>query len=450
MTHSSEVDTGLADYEIQGELGRGGFGQVLLARHRILGRLVAVKQISPAAMHDDDAVARFRREAALLAALDHPGIVRVYDFRTGPAGAVLILEYVPGQSLRQALDRGPMPVPRALSVLADVAAALAAAAARGIVHRDVKPANVFLLPDSRAKLGDFGIARAADTRLFRTADGMLTGTPAYLPPECLLPEYEPHGHGDDYSFAVMAYEMLVGVLPFQGEGLVLLGQHGHRAPAAPELHRPGFPPAATEALLAGLAKEPAGRLPAVALATRLAAVPEGDWPPPAAHRPVGDDTTQVDPLPRTTLGAPRPGVPAARRRWRSPAQLALLAIGAAIVAVVVAVVLVVRAGPGRLQVEGMALEVTPSVGQCPRADFEFVAVVRTNGASGQLRLQWTRPDGRRTDVLSVAVADGQRRAQARLEFTVTGGGPLTGTATLAVLGPDRLTSAPAPISYRCP
>lgn len=447
MTHFSEVDTGLSDYEIQGELGRGGFGQVLLARHRILGRLVAVKQISPAAMHDGDAVARFRREAALLAALDHPGIVRVYDFRTGPAGAVLIMEYVPGQSLRQALDRGPMPVPRALSVLADVAAALAAAAERGIVHRDVKPANVFLLPDSRAKLGDFGIARAADTRLFRTADGMLTGTPAYLPPECLLPEYEPDGHGDDYSFAVMAYEMLVGVLPFQGEGLVLLGQHGHRAPAAPELHRPGFPPAATEALLAGLAKEPAGRLPAVALAARLATVPEGDWPPAGVHRPAGDDTTQMDPLPRTTVGTPRAALPAERRRrWRTPVLLGLLAV--ALVAVL-AGFLLTRA-PRPLQVEGVTVDVTPAVGQCPRADFAFVADVRTNGAAGQLRLQWTRPDGRRTDVVSVAVADGQRRAQARLEFTVTGGGPLTGTATLAVLGPDRLASAPASISYRCP
>lgn len=114
---------------------------MVLARHRIVGRLVAIKRISAALLNDPDAVARFRREAAVLAALDHPGIVAVFDFRSAPAGAALVMEYVPGQSLRRALDRGPMPVPLVLPVLQDVAAALAAAAGRGMVHRDVKPAT---------------------------------------------------------------------------------------------------------------------------------------------------------------------------------------------------------------------------------------------------------------------------------------------------------------------
>ncbi|MBA3523581.1 MAG: protein kinase, partial [Geodermatophilaceae bacterium] len=162
-------------------------------------------------------------------------------------------------------------------MLADVAVALDAAAHHGIVHRDVKPANVFLAPDGSAKLGDFGIARAANPALFRTAAGMLIGTPAYMSPESIQGEREPDRHGDDYSFAVMAYEMLVGVLPFRGEGLSLLGQHGFATPRSPlEIH-PTFPAAAADALLAGLVKDPDRRLPAIALAGALRAMPAEAW-----------------------------------------------------------------------------------------------------------------------------------------------------------------------------
>ncbi len=108
-TESLMADRGMPPgYEVLGELGRGGFGEVVLARHTTLDRLVAIKRIPVAALHYAEAVARFQREARVLAALDHPGIVAVYDFRLGPLGAALIMEYVPGQSLRQALDRGPL------------------------------------------------------------------------------------------------------------------------------------------------------------------------------------------------------------------------------------------------------------------------------------------------------------------------------------------------------
>lgn len=442
----------LADYEVLRELGRGGFGTVELARHRELGRLVAIKRISPSALGDPDAVARFRREAAVLATLDHPGVVAVHDFRRNAAGAALIMEYVPGQSLREALDRGPLPTDLALRVLHDVADALAAAHQRGIVHRDVKPANVFVLPDGRAKLGDFGIARAADSRLFRTADGMLTGTFAYLPPEYLLPGHDPDPRGDDYSFAVLAYEVLVGALPFQGEGLALLGQHGHRPPADPELARPGFPPAATAALAAGLAKDPGLRLSAVGLVGRLATVPASAWPP-ATVRPGSAPSGRTVMEARVPASAVPP-IPVPRRSlrwWRRPGGRATAVTAAAVLAVAVTTAVLLTRGPEPLRVESVdVVAAAPVEGRCPSAEYVFVATIQTNGGAGDIRFEWIRPDGQRTAVQTVSASDGQSQAEARLTFTVTGGSALDGSATLAVLDPGSARGVSPPIAYRCP
>ncbi len=441
----------LPDYEVLAELGRGGFGEVLLARHRILGRLVAVKHIPAQALADPEAVARFRREAQALARVQHPAVVSVYDLRLTDTSAVLLMEYVPGESLRQTLDHRVVPAPAAIAILADVADALGAAAAVGIVHRDVKPANVFLLAGGRAKLGDFGIARIADAEVFRTRDGLLTGTPAYLAPESLLPEHEPDSRADDYGFAVMAYEMLVGQLPFRGEGLSLLGQHGFVTAASPAQVVQGFPPDAAEALLAGLTKDPLQRLPARELVARLRAVPIDAWPPPPPPAGTAQAATSTllgqAPPARVIPPVPRPVAARPARRRRTPIVIAL---AGSLVIAGAATVTVVSTQAAELAVVAATVTVDPAEASCPNARYVFTARIATNGAAGRLRLRWLQPDGERTGTTAVDVVKGQDPVTARLQFDVTGGEPLRGSARLEVLSPQRLTAAPVQVSYRCP
>lgn len=470
----------VAGYDIIREVGRGAFGEVLLARHRILGRLVAVKHIPSAALADPDAIARFRREARVLAALDHPGVVRVYDFKLGEGRATLIMEYVPGESLRARLDRGPISPAAAIVVLSDVADALAAAAERGVVHRDVKPANVFLLPDGRAKLGDFGIARVTtDPAVFRTSTGQVSGSPAYMSPESIFGSGEPDARGDDYSFAVMAYEMFVGELPFVADDLPsLLGMHQFAAPRPPGTVVPGFPAAATDALLGGLDKAPANRLPAAALVQRLRAVPSAEWPAAAAAGQPGSPPRAAPTLVRpragagTELPAPAAGAvetglapaaphveppvyrPPARRRGSLRVRpVWLAAAGTVLVLAVAGVLLSARdTGPRSLDLRGATVTVSPAngVGRCPRAHYDFVARIATNGARGTLRIQWVQPDGQRTAVSMVRVRAGQEQVIARLQFDVTGDSTLHGAAVLRVLTPREYATPPVAISYDCP
>ena len=261
-------------------LGAGGFGEVVLARHRRIGRLVAVKRIHEHALADTEAIDRFRREARVLASTNCPSVVQVYDLQVDEKGAQLVMEYVPGQSLAEMLELGPLAAADALVLLKDVADALAAMAERGIIHRDVKPGNVFVLPDGHAKLGDFGLARAlTDPSAFRTAGGPAMGTPAYFPPEVSQGVSEPDARSDAYSFAVMAYEVLTGGRPFDApDALSLITAHWHNDPKPAAAVLPGFPDAAWRILSEGLDKDPGKRLLPVTLVSRLAAVPVAAWP----------------------------------------------------------------------------------------------------------------------------------------------------------------------------
>ncbi|MDQ4039375.1 MAG: serine/threonine protein kinase [Actinomycetota bacterium] len=454
--HSADTDDpALPDYEVLRELGSGGFGQVLLARHRVLGRLVAVKKIHSAALSDADSVARFRREALALARLQHPAIVAVFDLRLTETSAVMVMEYVPGQSLHQALSRSVIPAPIAISILGDVADALAAAASVGIVLRDVKPAIVFLLPGGRAKLGDFGISRIADAGVFRTRDGQLTGTPAYMAPESVLSDREPDNHADDYAFAVMAYEVLVGQRPFEGEGLAVLGQHGFVMPHSPMEVLTAFPPAAAEALLGGLEKDPVLRLPARELVSRLRCVPENAWPPPPEPTDAGASTgatllgKAISPAAaRLPIPVPVPlPVPARSSRRRRTVLLAVLGL---VLALSVAAATIVARNSASLSIVGAAVTVESAVGHCPSARYLFTATIETNGVAGALELRWRQPDGERTDPTILDVRDGQGAVIARLQFDVTGSQELRGAAELELLSPQRLTAEPVDISYICP
>jgi serine/threonine protein kinase len=347
-------------YEFVRVLGGGGCGWVALARQSALNRMVAVKTLY-AGRYDEDERRRLEREGRALARLRDPRIVAVYAMETVGEDLCLVIEFVDGTDLRAALDAGMLDGHARLRVLTDVATALDRAAAAGIVHRDVKPANVLLTRSGAAKLTDFGLARVtAAAGAFRTAGAVVIGTPRYMPPEQIIdPEHESPA-GDAYSFAVLAYEALVGVAPFpQEDALQLFWHHTNAAPPSPRTRLPMISVEAEAVLLAGLAKDPAMRPMPGQLMSVLNAHPE-DWAHHVAIAPMPAAPNTADgaapspvltspasgPVSRIVADHSRPWVDApvyrppvrSRRRLRIPPAL----VGVLVALVVVAIILIVR------------------------------------------------------------------------------------------------------------
>jgi serine/threonine protein kinase/uncharacterized protein YecT (DUF1311 family) len=209
------------DYELIREVGQGGMAAVYLARHRDTGKLVAIKAIRARYLDDPDAIQRFAREARTVADLDHPNIVRTEAIEEiGDRAVAIIMEYVPGGTVRDRLrEFGAFSAEHAESVLRDVANALGYAHERGIVHRDVKPENVFLERlTGRALLSDFGIARRVEDDVQITLLGASLGTPQYMSPE-QIDGGQVDGRTDIYSLGVLGWELLTGRRPWAGENL---------------------------------------------------------------------------------------------------------------------------------------------------------------------------------------------------------------------------------------
>jgi serine/threonine protein kinase len=210
-----------SDYEILGELGRGATAVVYRARDRELGREVAIKVIRPKYADDDETVARLAREARTVAQLQHPNIVTLYAVRRVRDGSLaLVMQLVPGRTLREILNsRGACTFGWVDRVLRDVGAALAHAHQRGIVHRDVKPENIFIDETTgQALLSDFGVARSLEPDSQLTATGTAIGTPAYMSPE-QIDGTTLDGRSDLYSLGLVGWEMLTGRRPWEGESL---------------------------------------------------------------------------------------------------------------------------------------------------------------------------------------------------------------------------------------
>jgi eukaryotic-like serine/threonine-protein kinase len=221
--------TRLGSYEILAPLGAGGMGEVYRARDASLGREVAIKILPSGLAADTESLARFEREARLLASLNHPGIATIHGIERGEGGPFLVLELVEGETLGERLTAGPLPVPEALKVCRQIADALAAAHDRGVVHRDLKPANVKITPEGRVRVLDFGLAKGAapfsgsgnslsptvgaDTA---TKTGMILGTPAYMSPEQARGK-PVDKRADVWSFGCVLYETLTGRRAFDGE-----------------------------------------------------------------------------------------------------------------------------------------------------------------------------------------------------------------------------------------
>jgi Tol biopolymer transport system component/predicted Ser/Thr protein kinase len=219
----------LGAYRIQSELGRGGMAVVYKAYQPALERYVAIKVLPQELTFDDEFVQRFLREARAAAKLNHPGIVTIHDVGQADGTYFIVMEYVEGPSLTDLLRRqGALPPQRVVQIVSQVASALDYAHRHGFVHRDVKPSNILLDSEGRAKLTDFGIVKAAEgTRLTQT--GTLLGTPEYMSPEQAIGEST--GPATDiYSLAVVAYELLSGRTPFRGETMAVLHAHAYERP----------------------------------------------------------------------------------------------------------------------------------------------------------------------------------------------------------------------------
>lgn len=253
-----------ADYEIEGELGRGGTAVVYRARDRMIDRVVAIKVIRAPYVGDDELVARLEREARLVARLDHPNVVALLGIRRLRHGSLaLIMRYVQGHTLRTELQRrGALPLARAIAVANDVGNALAAAHAHGIVHRDVKPENIHIeLGVQRALLADFGAATPLRGDLRLTVAGMAIGTPGYMAPE-LIDGGQPTPAADVYGLGLVVWEMLAGRAPWEGDSLfAVLSFRKQGQLVELESLRDDIPPAVSAAIAGALHTDPAQRWP---------------------------------------------------------------------------------------------------------------------------------------------------------------------------------------------
>ncbi|WP_295699179.1 serine/threonine-protein kinase [Lapillicoccus sp.] len=205
-------------YTLTERIAVGGMGEVWKARDSVLGRVVAVKVMRPHAAEEPAFADRFRDEARHTASLSHPNIATVYDYGEDDGAAYLVMELVDGQPLSELIARGPFAPDRVRSIVGQAALALAAAHAQGVVHRDVKPANILITSDGRVKLTDFGIASAGESASY-TRTGEVLGTPHYLSPEQAVGRAAT-GSSDLYALGIVAHEMLTGTKPFDGGSAV--------------------------------------------------------------------------------------------------------------------------------------------------------------------------------------------------------------------------------------
>ncbi len=268
MNAEALVGRVLGTCTLQQVIGQGGMGAVYLAQQSRPRRQVAVKVLLPATAmkprHLAAFLERFRRETDAAASLEHPNIMPVYEYGESDGLAYVVMPYVSGGTLRDVMERyGTLPLPKVLNYLEQMAAALDFAHARGVIHRDVKPANILLTLEGRLLLTDFGLVKVisegqgAQARL--TGAGAPVGTPDYMSPEQVMGG-DVDGRADQYSLGIILYQMVTGTTPFQGETpMQIAAQQLHMQPASPRLLRPDLPVAAEQVILKAMAKRPEGR-----------------------------------------------------------------------------------------------------------------------------------------------------------------------------------------------
>ncbi len=246
----------IGQYRILEKRGRGGMATVFKAYHPALDRYVAIKALHPAFMEDPNFLARFQREARVVAKLEHPNIVPIYDFAEHEGRPYLVMKFIEGETLKARLQRDPVEQDELLKIVAAVAAGLFYAHQKGILHRDVKPSNVLLGFDGRVYLADFGLARIAQAGESTLSSDMMLGTPQYISPEQAMGVSELDAGTDIYSFGVMLYEMIVGSVPFSADTpFSIIHDHIYTPLPLPRQVNANVPEAVERVLLKALAKE---------------------------------------------------------------------------------------------------------------------------------------------------------------------------------------------------
>ena len=311
----------VASYQMVEEIGRGGMAVVYRARDVRLGRWVALKVLAADLARDDAFRRRFIRESRVAAAVDHPNIIPIFD--AGEAGGVLFIamRYVGGQDVHSLLNRaGPLPPARAAGIVAQVASALDAAHARGLVHRDVKPANMLLGglaedgSEDHVYLSDFGISKTSQATSNLTLTGQVLGTLNYLAPE-QIEGRAVDGRADAYSLACTAFEMLAGAPPFRrDQSLAVMWAQLSAPPPALTSLRPDLPAAVDQVMFRALAKAPEDRYPScrafAAALQEACGVSSADLP---ARSAVQQALAGAPPLARPARARSSPGRP----RWKA-------------------------------------------------------------------------------------------------------------------------------------
>lgn len=261
---SFNVGENIGPYRITEQLGQGGMATVYKAYHAALDRYVALKVLHPAFHEDQTFIARFQREARVVAKLEHPNIVPVYDYAEHEMRPYLVMKYIEGDTLKARLMQGPLSSEEINQVVDSVGSALAYAHKQGILHRDIKPSNVLIGTDGVMYLADFGLARIAQAGESTLSSDSIMGTPQYISPEQAMGKKELDEGTDIYSFGVMLYEMVVGQVPFSADTpFSIIHDHIYSPLPMPRAINPQVPETVERVLLKALAKERTDRYESV-------------------------------------------------------------------------------------------------------------------------------------------------------------------------------------------
>ncbi len=326
--------TQIGSYVVDSYLGRGGMGIVYRAFHPRLERWAAIKLLPPIGS-SADARDRFEREARAVARLRHRHILSVFDFGEYAGQPYMVVEYMPNGALVDRMPKAPLTATQALALLRPLGEALDYAHQQGVLHRDVKPANVFLDSELQPVLADFGLAKMLGEQSL-TASGMISGTPTHISPEQTMGK-PLDAQSDLYSLAVIGYQLLTARLPFRGEGMMdLLYAHVHTDVPPPTSFNPALPPAVDVVMLRALAKDPRDRYESAAeLMGALEAAAAGRVderkPPPRVETAVAMPAAKAPAAPATPETIP-PGDdeprPSRRRAWAMVAAVVVLLVAA--------------------------------------------------------------------------------------------------------------------------